>query len=116
MVGFLTVALAVWLWLQEPRRWLRWLGIVAVFGVVLQGVLGVLRVAWMKDELGIFHAALAQLFFLLVCAIALFTSRWWASAPEAPIRERTVLRYVHQAGHRLCLLQLFLWRPHRTHH
>ena len=21
MVGFLTVALAVWLWLQEPRRW-----------------------------------------------------------------------------------------------
>src|SRR5712672_520892 len=25
-VGFLTIVLAVWLWLSEPRRWMRWLG------------------------------------------------------------------------------------------
>ena len=26
-VGFLTIVLAAWLWLAEPRRWLRWLGV-----------------------------------------------------------------------------------------
>ena len=76
-VGFLTTILAVWLWVKEERRWLRWLGLAAFIAVVGQGVLGGLRVTELMDELGIFHAALAQLFFVLVCAIALFTSRWW---------------------------------------
>lgn len=76
-VGFLTTILAVWLWIKESRAWLRWLGVIAFFAVVLQGVLGGLRVVWLKDEIGIFHATLAQLFFALVCAIALFTSKWW---------------------------------------
>jgi len=76
-VGFLTIILAVWLGLKEERRWLRWLGFAALIGVILQGVLGGLRVVWMKDEIGVFHAALAQLYFSLVCAIALFSSRWW---------------------------------------
>src|SRR5579859_3660551 len=35
-VGFLTAILAAWLWLKEPRAWLRWLGVAAFFGVVLQ--------------------------------------------------------------------------------
>ncbi len=76
-VGLLTTILAVWLWLKESRRWLRWLGVIGFFSVVLQGVLGGLRVVLFKDELGIFHAALGQLFFVLTCSIALFTSRWW---------------------------------------
>jgi cytochrome c oxidase assembly protein subunit 15 len=76
-VGMLTTILAVWLWRKEARGWLRWLGVIAFFAVGLQGVLGGLRVVWFKDALGIFHAALAQLFLALVGAIALFTSRWW---------------------------------------
>src|SRR5437016_1997162 len=79
-VGFLTVILAVWLWWKDARRWMRWLGVAAVVAVVLQGVLGGLRVTQLKDEIGIFHAALAQLFFVLVSAIALFTSQWWSAA------------------------------------
>src|SRR5579884_1898693 len=39
-VGFLTIVLAVWLWMAEPRRWLRWLGVAALLAVVAQGVLG----------------------------------------------------------------------------
>ncbi len=39
-VGFLTIILAVWLWLTEPRRWMRWLGVVALGTVIVQGVLG----------------------------------------------------------------------------
>jgi len=56
---------------------LRWWGVIAFAAVVLQGVLGGLRVVWLADQIGIFHATLAQLFFVLLCAIALFTSKWW---------------------------------------
>lgn len=65
-------------------KWLRRLGLAAFVAVVVQGVLGGLRVTAMKDELGIFHGTLAQLFFTLLCSIALFTSRrfsqWWNTA------------------------------------
>jgi cytochrome c oxidase assembly protein subunit 15 len=36
-----------------------------------------LRVVLSKDQLGILHGALAQLLFVSVSLIALFTSRWW---------------------------------------
>ena len=79
----LTTILAVWLWVKESRGWLRRLGVVAFFGVVFQGLLGGMRVVFDKygwgTEFGIFHAVVAQLFFLLVCSIALFTSRWWVN-------------------------------------
>src|SRR6266478_5194987 len=55
---------------------LRWWGALAFAAVILQGVLGGLRVVWLKDQIGILHAALAQMFFALTCLIALFTSRW----------------------------------------
>ena len=50
---------------------------VAFVAVAVQGLLGGLRVTQLSNALGIFHGALAQLFFVLVAAIALFTSRWW---------------------------------------
>src|SRR5205814_1528572 len=68
-VGFLTIGLALWTWQKESRRWVRNLAWAALVSVILQGVLGGLRVTWMKDEIGIFHAALAQLFFLLVSSV-----------------------------------------------
>jgi cytochrome c oxidase assembly protein subunit 15 len=67
----------VWPRCEPAAKWLRRLGLVAFFAVLLQGVLGGLRVLMLKDEIGIFHAALAQMFFVLTCALALFTSRWW---------------------------------------
>ncbi|MBL9171281.1 MAG: COX15/CtaA family protein [Verrucomicrobiales bacterium] len=76
-VGFLTVVLAVWLWVKDKRVWLRRLGFLAVGLVILQGVLGGLRVVWFKDYIGIFHAALAQGFLALLAAIALFCTRFW---------------------------------------
>jgi heme a synthase len=76
-VGFLTVILATWLWIAEPRRWLKQLGLIALVAVIVQGVLGGLRVIALKDEIGIFHAALAQAFLCLVCFIAFALSRGW---------------------------------------
>jgi cytochrome c oxidase assembly protein subunit 15 len=79
-VGFLTTILAVWLWLKEPRKWMVRLGIAAFLLVVAQGILGGMRVRLQMASLGIFHGAVAQTFLVLVCAIALFTSRWWQNS------------------------------------
>src|SRR5262249_60664930 len=66
LVGLLTTILAVWLWLREPRAWLRWLGLSAFLAILLQGVLGGLRVTLLKDEIGIPPAILAPTLFVLV--------------------------------------------------
>jgi len=77
VVGFLTIMLTVWLWVREDRRWVRNLGVIALVGVILQGILGGLRVTMMKDEIGIFHACVAQAFLGLLVVIALATTRFW---------------------------------------
>src|SRR5438034_9883189 len=79
VVGFLTIILAVWLWLREDRPWVRSLGVIALGGVILQGILGGLRVTMMKDEIGIFHACIAQAFLGLLVVIALVTTNFWRS-------------------------------------
>jgi cytochrome c oxidase assembly protein subunit 15 len=56
---------------------MKWLGVIAFLLVVAQGVLGGLRVTMKMDSLGIYHGVIAQSFFLLVSAIALFTSGFW---------------------------------------
>jgi len=68
----------VWLLRTEKRRWLKTLGVVALFAVIAQGVLGGLTVLmllpwWISSS----HASLAQLFFSTTVAIAMFTSDWW---------------------------------------
>jgi cytochrome c oxidase assembly protein subunit 15 len=75
-LGTLTIILAVWLCFQE-RIWLRWMGGGAVLLVILQGVVGGLRVLWHLDWLGVPHALLGQSYFVYMSLIALFTSRWW---------------------------------------
>ena len=76
-VGFLTIGLAIWLWVKEARKWVRLLGTGAFVLVVMQGLLGGLRVTEINQNLGLIHGAVAQLFLILVCAIALVTSAWW---------------------------------------
>ncbi len=121
-VGFLTTILMVWLWMKEPRKWMKWLGVAAFLAVVLQGVLGGLRVIWHMDKLGIFHATLAQLFFVLTCAIALFTSKWWTSV-ENPKSETGNTQYAPRTTPRffiittaLILFQLMLGATMRHQH
>ena len=85
LVGFLTIILAVWIWLREDRRWVRKLGVIALAGVILQGILGGLRVTMLKDEIGIFHACVAQAFLALLVFIALVTTKYWPTLPSSAL-------------------------------
>jgi heme a synthase len=76
-VGLLTVILCIALYRIEDRRWVKTLGLIAVGAVILQGVLGGLRVTENNALLGLFHGCLAQGFFGLMATIALVTSRFW---------------------------------------
>lgn len=76
-VGFLTMTLAIWLAVKESRKWVRRLGLAAFVLVVAQGILGGLRVTEINPNLGLIHGAVAQVFLILICGIALVTSGWW---------------------------------------
>jgi cytochrome c oxidase assembly protein subunit 15 len=76
--GLLTIILAVWTWRVEKRRWMRILGWGALATVIAQGVLGGLTVLFFLPPLiSSAHAALAQTFFCLAVAIAVFTGQKW---------------------------------------
>lgn len=77
MVGLMTVILAIWIWRKDPRPWVRWLGVGAVALVVLQGVMGGLRVTEISTSLAIIHGCAAQLFLCVVTLLALALSPKW---------------------------------------
>jgi cytochrome c oxidase assembly protein subunit 15 len=111
---------ASWFWPRgEPSpKWLRRLGVAAFVAVVLQGILGGLRVVLFKDQIGIFHATLAQLFFALLCALALFTSRWWQGVnPSSDFRiPKGRLPFLFAGATLLILCQLILGATMRHQH
>ena len=76
-IGLLTLGVGAGLAFLDSRKWVRRLGYLAIFLVILQGVLGGLRVRLMRDEIGVFHAALAQVFLCLMVGLAwVRTSAW----------------------------------------
>ncbi|HXG53321.1 MAG TPA: COX15/CtaA family protein [candidate division Zixibacteria bacterium] len=91
-IGLLTIFLALAFWLKEERRWLRLLALGALALVIVQGVLGGLRVVLLEHGLAIVHAAVAQAFFALVVSLAVFTSGQWAERPARPLAAGDRLR------------------------
>ena len=92
-VGFLTIILAAWLWKAEHRRWMRVLGFSALGAVCLQGLLGGITVLYfLPTAVSTAHAGLAQIFFCLTVAIALFTSRGWTQQRGTAVDDRMLRR------------------------
>src|SRR3954467_3509521 len=89
-VGFLTIILAAWIWRVDRRAWVRCLGVAALGAVILQGVLGGLRVTMLKDQIGIFHACLAQAFLALLVVVAVVTTQRWQDL--SPSSDRVAVR------------------------
>ncbi|MGH7194201.1 MAG: COX15/CtaA family protein, partial [Candidatus Saccharimonadales bacterium] len=82
VVGMLTIVLAAALWLRDARRWMGWLGLAAVAGVVFQGVLGGLRVRLDERLLAQIHGCVGPVFFALASALAVCASRRWLCSAE----------------------------------
>jgi len=90
LVGLLTIVLAIWTWRSDSRRWMKWLGVIALGTVIAQGVLGGMTVLfflpwWISSA----HATLAQSFFCIVVSMALFSSRLWLETPPANFAEHS---------------------------
>ncbi len=74
----LTLGIALSTLLVEKRRWLRWLAVAAFCTVILQATLGGMTVLFFQPPwLSTAHATVAQTFFCVAVAIALFTGRKW---------------------------------------
>lgn len=117
-VGILTIILAIWLCRGQERRWLRNLGFAALALVIVQGVLGGLRVTLLKDEIGLVHACIAQLFLGLLIVITLATSRLWQqiSANELPAESARTLARTAMITTALIYLQVALGATMRHQH
>jgi heme a synthase len=103
-VGLLTIILAVWTWQAEKRRWMRLLGVAALGTVIIQGILGGMTVKFLlPPPVSSAHAAVAQTFFCIACAIAVFTGRRWLE--EHP---RVELDTRHPSLFTLTLLSIFV--------
>jgi cytochrome c oxidase assembly protein subunit 15 len=82
IVGCCVIVLAIGLWRCDPRRWVRRLGLLALLGVIVQGLLGGFRVrlnALLGTDLAVIHGCFAQIVFALLVTLALVTSARWLS-------------------------------------
>jgi cytochrome c oxidase assembly protein subunit 15 len=117
-VGLAALALPVMGWglhrhFRNPGA-LRWLGVTALAAVILQGVLGGLRVVWLADEIGVLHGVLAQSFLVLLAVIAWLSSprgRQWTGSPTPAVIRRVLL-----IATALVLVQLVLGATMRHRH
>ena len=109
-VGFLTICLVVFLFAKEKRRWVRRLGLLALFGVIAQGLLGGLTVKLsLPLAVSAAHATLAQLFFCTTVSLAVFTSQSWTEErPQLDERPGLPLRYICTAAAATIFLQLII--------
>ena len=115
-VGLMTLVLAIWSLVADPRRWVKWLGAAAFVAVCLQGVLGGLRVTLFKDELGIFHALLAQSFLCAIGILTVATSRKFLRGEWDIFNPDPVLRNLVLATTAVVFVQLGLGATMRHEH
>ncbi len=89
LVGLTTLVLTAHLWRVEPRAWVKRLSLAALLAVIVQGMLGGLRVTGkftLSDDpsqtapsllLAVVHGVFGQVFFGMLVALAVVTSPAW---------------------------------------
>ncbi len=98
---------------------LRWWATMAYSMVIVQGVLGGLRVTEQNNQIGIIHGTLAQVFLVVLALIALFSSDWWqksrfAVSPDEKAPRVVRAHFLYAAI--LVLLQLVVGATMRHQH
>jgi cytochrome c oxidase assembly protein subunit 15 len=106
-VGVLTLALAVWTQVREPRRGVRRLAWTALALVIAQGTLGGLTVLFLlPTPVSVVHACLAQCFLCVTIALAYVTSAQWERAVSVP--DHAGVRPAAAVATAIALVQLVL--------
>ena len=82
LVGFLTVVLAIWIHYRERRAWVRRLVWLALALVIVQGLLGGLRVRLDSLDTAMVHGIFGQVVFCTMMAVVVGLSRWWRELPQ----------------------------------
>ncbi len=87
LLGAITIAMTVSVWMSESRRWVKNLSLCALALVIAQGVLGGVRVLLDDRMFAMLHGCTGPLFFVVAVTIATVTSRWWrtAGAPRTDV-------------------------------
>jgi cytochrome c oxidase assembly protein subunit 15 len=115
--GVVLLAAIVWAKNAPSRRAVVKLGWLAFWLVQIQGLLGGLRVVLFKNQIGIFHGALAQIFFVTLCLIAVLTSpRWEKICESLPKAFPQSLRSMTLIATLLIFAQLILGATMRHQH
>lgn len=84
LVGMLAVALCLVALFGQKRRAIKALAIAILAAVIVQGVLGGVRVLRDDRALAMIHGCFAQAFFCLTVLMGIVTSRWW-TAPQSTV-------------------------------
>lgn len=80
--GFLAIALVAVCWRCESRSWVRKYSLVILAGVILQGLLGGMRVVFDERTLALIHGCTGPAFFALCVGMVVVTSEWWQNAGQ----------------------------------
>ncbi len=108
-VGMLTIGLLVLILRNENRRWMKGIGFAALALVILQGVLGGMRVLLDERTLAMLHGCTGPAFFAVTVAMAVFTSRSWLRATDSsPTDGAGIIRRLTLVVAVLAYLQLVL--------
>ena len=76
--GVCTTVIALWTLFADRRRWMKALGFGALATIIAQGILGGMTVLhFLPPAISTAHATVAQTFFCIAVAIAVFTGREW---------------------------------------
>lgn len=129
VVGLLTIAVAIWTWRVDKRRWMRGLTLGAVAGVIFQGILGGLTVRnFLPPAISTAHAVVGQSMFCVLAAVAVFTSRSWRQEPVQRITRKEAQPLLRHCWMLIGFLYLQLilgaafrhvwtkWGPHAANH
>ena len=87
VVGFCCIVLAAAFFLFERRTWMKGMGFAALLAVIVQGVLGGLRVRLNSPMFAFVHGCSGQAVFGLLVALCVWTGRDWIGWTVGPVQE-----------------------------
>lgn len=94
-VGLVTILLAGWTIRFERRRWVKAFSGLLLAAVIVQGVMGGLRVTELSVAWAVVHGCFAQLFFSATACLVLVTGPEWRveDRPDSPRVTGSLVRY-----------------------